>query len=167
MSAHVHSRILLPPNQKGSKPRNFEYVAYQRTLLNRVCNVGITPVKVLENGSRPSGEKQYRLERLSLFEALLWLVLHVNVLIKTVFLVFVVVDYFGPVEFLDKVATLDYFLCSGQVVILVIVMKKYPLYESIHALWTLLNSIYFKHGCPSKIMTDVDRLGRKNIYIHL
>ncbi len=37
----------------------------------------------------------------------------VNVLIKFAVLGFLVIGYFGPLEFLDKIAPLDYILCAS------------------------------------------------------
>lgn len=129
-----HNDKRLPDSEKRSnfqsRPaanKNLEYVGFQRKILSRLGYFGISTTRIMEFGSYTG--QNYHLSSNTAFGIFMYTVLHINVTIKAIFLAFLVMDYFGPIEFLDKIASLDYILCTGLVVIGAwMFLLRYPYY---------------------------------------
>lgn len=106
---------------------NTEFANYQRSILNRLGYFGISFTRIIARDSPSS--VQHALTSITGFGHLICCILYLNTFVKSIFLAFLVMDYFGPVVFLDKIAALDYILCFGLVVLAVLIwFKRYPLY---------------------------------------
>lgn len=113
--------------QRTAASKNLEYVGFQRKVLSKLGYFGISTARIQEYGSYTG--QHYELTGNTTVGILMYFILHVNVSIKAVFLAFLVTDYFGPIEFLDKIASLDYILCTGLVVIGAwMFLFRYPFY---------------------------------------
>ncbi len=110
-----------------AKHKNVEFVEFQRKLFNRLGYFGINTTRIIQHTSYTS--QSYLLTKNTVCALLMYTVLHVNVTIKGIFLVFVLMEYFGPVEFLDKIASLDFILCICLVGIgASMLLFRYPFY---------------------------------------
>lgn len=109
------------------KVMNLEYVELQRKIFNKLGYFGITTTKIIRHVS--CTEQSYKLTSNTVCALLIYIVLHINVTIKGIFLCFVIMEYFGPVVFLDKIASLDFVLCIGLVGIgASMLLSRYPFY---------------------------------------
>lgn len=116
---------------KLHQSRNYEFVSYQRNILKYLGYFGISTARILKNTTIAAGHsgQYYTLTSNTLLGTFMYGILHINVTIKAIFLGFLVSGYFGPVDFLDQIASLDYILCSGLVVIGAFVfLLRYPFY---------------------------------------
>ncbi len=135
---HIYPEIEHLPNQRHSLKtsssvrilrRKNEFAKYQRTILNNLAYFAGTTTRILKRSSSKNGIGAYYLTNNTLFGALLYWAYHINALIKAVFLVFLMTNYFGPVMFFDKIAAVDYILCFGLMVIAFFIWsKRYPFY---------------------------------------
>jgi len=181
--------------------RNREFSLFQRKVLTRLSLFAVSRAQIRKVDAISSSlPEQYSISSISTISNTIYWLLHVNTGIKAVFLAFLVVDYFGPVVFLDKIAALDYILCIALVVISgCIWFLRYSFYgkysilrfissshshaskatqhqlinviqflsEILHSTWKVLNSIFWKLGCPEKLQTKVDRLQKFILLSHV
>lgn len=107
--------------------RSLEYVGFQRKILSKLGYFGISTTRIIEFGSYTG--QHYQLTGNTALGMFMYIILHINVTIKAIFLAFLVMGYFGQVEFLDQIASLDYILCTGLVVIGAwMFLLRYPYY---------------------------------------
>ncbi|CAL8142557.1 unnamed protein product [Orchesella dallaii] len=158
-------------NNKSTR-RNSEFTSYQRKVLNRLSHFGVSRALILKlasNSSRSSGSSEkYSIENIpTICNAVYW-ILRVNAGIKAVFLAFLVMDYFGPVVFFDKIAALDFILCIALIVLADSIWSlRYPFYEILHSTWKVLNSIFLKLGCLLELQGNVDQLQKSIMVTHM
>ncbi len=91
------------------KSKNLEFVEFQRKLFNQLGYFGTTTTRIIRLDSYAG--LNYSLNSNTVFALLIYTILLINAIIKGIFLAFVITEYFGPVEFLDKIASLDFILC--------------------------------------------------------
>lgn len=112
------------------------FETYQRKIVNNLGYFAMARTRVgirlktteLKNTGKQAKEEFY-LESTSVVAQLIYWFFYTNTSIKAIFLAFLITGYFGPVEFLDKIAALDYILCVGIVTFgSCIWFKRYPLY---------------------------------------
>ncbi len=67
------------------------------------------------NRFRQHGSTSFKIEATSVCAQIIFWVFFTNTCIKTTFLWFVVRGYFGPLEFYDQIAAVDYLMCSSMI----------------------------------------------------
>lgn len=83
-----------------------EFVQFQRTIANKLGHFAIT----LTSFNKDSFGN-YSIKKTSTFLHIWFWGFVINNFIKAIFLCFLVIEYFGPIGLLDKIAALDYILC--------------------------------------------------------
>ncbi len=91
-----------PPNKKV-----VEYCEYERKIANRLGYADVSRTYFYRDALG-----NYSLKSTTPLAQFMYWAGTVNLLIKLAFLVFLVAGYFGPLEFLDQIAALDYILCA-------------------------------------------------------
>ncbi|CAL8116195.1 unnamed protein product [Orchesella dallaii] len=138
-------------DQDGSQQ---EFSAYQRKSLDLLSFVAVNRYRVLRKENKNSF--YYALDSIPVIGSCLYWIITFNTGVKAVFLAFLITDYFGPVEFADKIGALDYILCTGLIVLAwTIFFEKYPLYEILQSSWKVMNEMYVEMNCNKEVLQEV------------
>jgi len=104
-----------------------EFCSYQRKIIGKTPYLAVNRFQIVKLNSKFT--TRYYLDSIPTIGNLMYWILTVNSGIKSVFLAFLALEYFGPVEFVDKIAVLDYVLCVALTCLSwSIYFNKYPFY---------------------------------------
>ncbi|CAL8142560.1 unnamed protein product [Orchesella dallaii] len=141
-----------------------DFTEYQRKILGNLGYYGLAQTRI----DKKQRKNDYFLRSTYTLPKILYWCYYANTLLKAIFLAFLILDYFGPVVFLDKIAALDYILCVGIVTLgSCIWFLRYPLFEILYAFWKTENSIYNSLGLPEDLKLLVDKRQFATVWIHL
>jgi len=141
-----------------------QFTNYQRWLWT--CLSYLTVCRfVLVKDNEQAG---YRIQKSGKFRTFFYYAIWVNSIIKITFLILTYHGWLGvQVGFLDQMSMWDWFLCFSQLVQETnLWYRKYPLFEVIHANWTVQEDIYKKLGSPKHIDLSIIKTCKSLVRMH-
>jgi len=140
-----------------------EFSKYQRWMWTCLSYLTVCRFYITQDS-----EGRYLIHKTGKFRRFLYYGIWINSIIKISYLILTYHGWTGiEVGFLDQMSMWDWFLCFSQLVQETnLWYRKYPLYEVIHANWTVQEDIYRKLGRPANINNEIVGTCRSLVKMH-
>jgi hypothetical protein len=139
------------------------FTAYQRWMWTTLSYLTLCRFYIVLT---PDGK--YLIKKTGKWRRLLYYTIWVNSILKITYLILTYQGWLGlEVGFLDQMSMWDWFLCFSQLVQETnLWYRKYPLFEVIHANWTVQEAVFERLGRPKHVDEKIVKSCRSYVRMH-